>query len=241
MTKKNVFLQAARTLYQRARPAMWRTLYRTMHTIRYSQDMSTFWAAWEMGKIGLLMHQRGRSSAKVAREIRKYLFNALIENADHITPTTYHLATFDQRYHMVIQLTQHLHAQMSVAHPDVAPSLTSVTFRPDQDGNKKKWWQTDALYSPAKKQIVYYTHILDHSFNDVINTIIHEYTHVLQNARHSAMPNFILEFQAKHPKAYIKTPYIIRPDENEAWRMGSWISRNFDKHFFTYLEKHARE
>ncbi len=239
--KESLFLTAAKKVYQHYRPAMWRTLYRTMHKMDYDQRMSQWQATWTISLMGALMMQYGRRTKKLAREIRRDLFRALITNCDRITPETYHLATTSQRYHLILQITRQLHEEMSAKYPDVAPTVQKVTFRRSETRDGKKRTRADATYYDRHNHICYYTHILTYPFDEVIDTIAHEYTHALQKARHSAMPQFILDFLDTHHHSHFRAPYALRPDEVEAARIGALIRYNVNGNFAKFCEKYGRD
>ena len=70
--KESLFLTAAKKVYQHYRPAMWRTLYRTMHKMDSNQQMSQWQATWTISLMGALMMQYGRRTKKLAREYPQF-------------------------------------------------------------------------------------------------------------------------------------------------------------------------
>lgn len=237
MATENIFIKGIRNILRKSRPILWRELYHTMHTIDTDRIFPLYYAIWLHIKLGFLATQRGRHTKKLVKEIRKNLFSALVNHADQNTIENYHLATLEEKQNLAYYVTWRLHSAMTYTHPNIYDNLQEIKFYNSEKYKlKNKKPAPYGEYYVSKRLIYYYSGVFEMDLTDLLNVIVHEYIHAMQQNSETKLPDKIIKFQKKHSQAYWKTPYICRPDEIEAYRLADLVVHNFDKSFKKYKQ-----
>ncbi len=237
MALQDTFFNGIANILRKSRPALWRELYHTMHTIDTDKKLPLYYAIWLNMKLGFLASQRGRRTKNLVKEIRRNLFSALVNHSDQTTIENYHIATLEEKQKLAFYITWRLHSSMTYSHPNIYDNLQEVFFHDSQEYERTHKDPTPhGEYNTKKGTVHYYSKTFEMDLNELLNTIVHEYIHAMQQNSESILPKKIINFQKKHSKAYWKTPYIFRPDEIEADRLAGLVLKNFDKNFKRYKQ-----
>ncbi len=237
--KESAFSRAILKLYTKLRPALWRAEYRIIHRMRDQYDMSGIPAAWNILKLGLLAYPHGKRFERNVSKIRRNMFDAIIDNGDELTVWNFHLATIEQKMEFVANTLMTMHTNISTQEPDIRPALKNVEKRVPSRRQKRR--KTLGLYNGRSGTIGMTELGLSQELCRMANTMAHEYTHALQQVKHSALPAVVLNFIHLHPLGYILTPYSLRPKEIEARLLGRQIGQNFEDEFNEYYWDNVRD
>lgn len=233
--KESIFSRAIEKIYVKLRPALWRAQYRIIHRMRDRYDMSEIPAAWNIAKLGLLANPHGRRFKRTVRKIRDNMFDAIIDNNDELLAWNFHLATIEERMEFTKNTLMTMHKKMSAEQPDIRPVLKHVVKESNPVGkNIHGLYFSNATISMTELG-------LSQELNEVADTMAHEYTHALQRAKKSALPPHVLDFIHYHWRGYKWTPYLLRPQETEAYLAGTRVGQNFEDKFTKYFWANARD
>jgi len=237
--KESAFFQAIKKLYFKVKPALWRAEYRIVHRMRDQYDMSEIPAAWNLIKLGLLAYPHGKRFKRNANKIRKNMFDAIIDNNDELLIWNFHLATLEERMEFAQNTLMTMHNKISAKEPDIRPALKRVTKQPMS--RKQKRQKLLGMYYGRSGKIAMTELGLSRELCAMADTMAHEYTHALQNVLRSALPTDVMKFINRHPRGYKWTPYLLRPDETEAWAAGNRVGKNFEDKFDKYYWENVRD
>lgn len=216
------------------RPILWRKLYRTTHKLIRTQDISESDAQKQLQKFAYLYVPHGKKIKNMGKLILYNMMDAVIENQDDFVLWHFERTTPAQRYGFAYRTLKKMHRKISAELPHVRPYLTTIKF--DQEYNTRPGKKnTYGYYNASQKLIAITPHGVNvESVYELIDTMAHEYIHLLQAAYSSSIPTPILRFIHTHSAATQNIEYHWRPKEKEARAGARMITRAFQRKFDEY-------
>lgn len=172
-------------------------------------------------------------ATSLAHEIKNYLFESIYENDDTELALDFQdIYGSDCAQEFILRTTISLHKKMSVIYPNVEKHLsyavsgyiTELKYR--------------ATYIPNGKCIIFNACYQRENLSLAMNTISHEYTHVLQVSGYSTIGKTLSKFIDKYWRIYeMLIPYKIRINEKESHFVGKIVGDKFRREFRKYVHK----
>ncbi len=226
-SRRKIFESATKKLSRQMRKIFWRSLYDATYNLVQHHNLSDTAVAFKMSTIGLLYPVRsGKRTKDNARRIMYSMILAILENNDTDSVRNYNLLSTTERVEFANRTMQRTHKAILKEFPQLAPYFCTL----HSDENIPEG--THAYYIQSKAEIsLNPLHLEKSDFNDFIDTLTHEYVHVMQAAFVSTLPTPILNIDSCRIVATKKIPYILNPMEREAFRIGHLVSHNFGRYF----------
>lgn len=200
----------------------WRKLYRIMHEIRDTVDMTPTMPATNSYKplnkvytIARLMKnlQESRRMSTLADDLAIALFTAVVRNNYLDADIKWDEMPATAKYHFIQRVTMDMHKifqQDYGRHDALRAVLYLRKYEITEDGI------VSATFFDDVRHIVIYESQVDAGFYEVLDTIAHEYTHALQNVGQTQIPPFLSQYTDMYWDKYCEAPTHLRPEEIEA-------------------------
>lgn len=233
--KRNIFERGILRIHAKVRPTLWRKLYHVTYKMSANQQMPESDALKELKKFARLYRPHGVKFRNMGKLILYNMMDAVIENQDDFFIWNYYArATEKERYGFAHRTLKKMHRKISDQMPHLRPYLT--TIKTDKEYNKKPNKSgVHGYYSASTKTIgITPLAVRGNDVYELINTMAHEYVHLLQAAYSSSLPYPVLHFIDTHVQANQDMEYRQRPIEQEAFRAGALIAKSFRHRFDDY-------
>jgi hypothetical protein len=172
-------------------------------------------------------------ATKLAHQIRNCLMESIYENKDSKCISEFHKLSPIEIEYFLLFTTKNLHIKMSEIYPNAINYLNLPVGYNFNDKN------INARYDYKDCIIEFNSDCLPKNISNAIQHISHEYTHVLQFAKCSALGRALLDFLSKHIRIYMKiVPYNKRINEKEAVFVSETVCKDFHKEYIKFL--HAK-
>lgn len=191
--------------------------------------MSLIPAAKNLHGIGILAKASGLNARRLAHDLRGTMFETIYENND--SSIILHYDDYDINEHM-----RFARRTLTVMHKKInSHGATQLNVNPIEMVYPKAGQRILGVYRPRDNQIGLSARTLSSDLKTLIETMAHEYTHVLQESYDSSLSRPLLEFINRHPIANKTVPYKKQLIEKEARAVAGIVAQDFDKHFADYI------
>lgn len=233
-SRSEKFLQGTLNLMRRPLyTLMWRQLYSAMYKLRMHHEMSDWEVTNNFIRIGMFRPLNNRQTKNNADRILYAMISTILHNEDESLVRRYRLLSKTERINFARRTILGTHRRISHEFSDLAPHLVDVQY--DEKANPTHY----GSYDDRSATIYLRPGVL--SSDDIsilMNTLAHEYVHVMQMTYHSSLPNTVLRAWHARRQAMNGVAYDRRPIEREAFQIGDIVGAKFSREFHNQSENY---